>query len=126
MNPELILLVEDDLNLRLSIALILQRAGYTVTTTDCVHTAMDIVQSGDYKLLITDINMPETRNLLQPQVLDIYPSLSIVVLTDQPIPTIENNTEGFQAHYLSKPIAPERLMDCVGSLMGKNGNCDDK
>ncbi len=36
MSPKLIILVEDDSNLRQSIALILQRAGYLVTTTESV------------------------------------------------------------------------------------------
>ena len=52
MNPKLIVLVEDDPNLRQSIALILQRAGYFVTATDCVYKAMDIIQSGNYQLAL--------------------------------------------------------------------------
>ena len=48
MSTQLIILVEDDLNLRQSSALILQRDGYLITTTDCVYKALDIIKSGNY------------------------------------------------------------------------------
>jgi DNA-binding response OmpR family regulator len=122
MSPKLIVLVEDDLNLRQSIALILQRAGYFVTATDCPYKAIDIIQSGNFHLIIADINMPGTRDALLPKVLGLYPDLSIVVLTDQSSSEIEKEGKLLSAQYLIKPIAPERLLDCVGAIMGKHRN----
>ncbi len=122
MNPKLIVLVEDDPNLRQSIALILQRAGYFVTSTDCVYKAMDILQSGNYCMAITDVNIPETRKVFLPTVLGKYPDLSIVILTDQSSSEIEKENKLLSAHYLIKPIAPERLLDCVGTIIGKSNN----
>jgi DNA-binding response OmpR family regulator len=122
MSPRLIILVENDQNLRQSIALILQRAGYIVTATDCVYKAMDMIQSGNYYLIISDINIPETQNVLIPKVLVTYPYLSIVILTDQSSSEIKKKDKLLSAHYLIKPIAPERLLDCVGTIIGKNIN----
>jgi DNA-binding NtrC family response regulator len=122
MRPKRILLIEDDINLCQSLKLILQRAGYIVSTTDCVTTAINIIQNGNYYLIIADINMPETNNLLLPQVLGSYPHLSIVILTDQSALEIEKRNMLLSAHYLIKPIAPERLIDCVGTLIGKNNH----
>lgn len=122
MSPELIILVEDDMNLRQSIALILQRAGYLVTATDCVYKAMDIIQSGKYHLIISDINLPETRNVLLSKALGIYRFMSIVILTDQSILEKENEDKRLSTHYLVKPIAPERLLDCVGTILAKRSN----
>lgn len=122
MSTELIILVEDDANLRQSISLILQRAGYLVTATDCVYKAMDIIQSGKYHLIISDSNLPETRNVLLPKVPGFYPYLSIVILTDQSISEIEKENKRLSAHYLVKPIAPEHLLDCVGTILGKKNN----
>jgi DNA-binding NtrC family response regulator len=119
MSPKFIILVEDDINLRQSIALILQRAGYLVTATDCVYKAMDFIQSRKYNLLISDTNIPETRNMLLPKVLAIYPYLSIVILTDQALQEIEGDDKLLSVQYLHKPIAPERLLDCVGAILGK-------
>ncbi len=120
MSPKLIVLVEDDLNLRQSIALILQRAGYFVTATDCIYKAMNIIEAGNYHLIITDINMPGTRNELLPKVLVNHPNLSIVILTDQSLMENEKEDKLLSAHYLMKPIAPERLLDCVVTIVGKN------
>jgi DNA-binding response OmpR family regulator len=119
MSPKFIILVEDDLNLRQSMALILQRAGYFVTATDCVSKALNFIQAGNYYLIIADINMPETHKLLLPRVLGLYPHLSIVILTDQSDSEIEKGDMLISAHYLIKPIAPERLLDCVVTIMGK-------
>ncbi len=122
MSPKLIILVEDDLNLRQSMALILQRVGYFVTSTDCVTSAMNIIQAGNCHLIIADIDIPDTRTLLLPRILGLYPQLSIVILTDQSSAEIEREDKLLSAHYLIKPIAPERLLDCVVTIMGRNGN----
>ena len=122
MSPKLIVLVEDDLNLRQSIALILQRAGFIVTATDCIYKAMDILQSGNYQLIIADVNISGTQNVLLPKVFGEYPNLSIVLLTDQSTTESDKEDKRETAHYLIKPIAPERLLDCVGTIMGKNNS----
>ena len=124
MNPKLIILVENDLNLRQSIALILLRAGYFVTSTDCGFKAMNIIQAGNFHLLIADINNPDTREILMPKVHVMYPDLSIVILTDQASSEIEKEGKLLSAHYLIKPIAPERLLDCVGTIMGNQNNAE--
>jgi DNA-binding NtrC family response regulator len=113
MNSKLIMLVEDDNNLRGSFALILKRAGYSVTATESPLKAIDLIQASHYKLLISDMNMLATRNVLLPQVLGLYPGLSIVVLTDQASTEVDKGQRLTGAHYLVKPIAPERLLEFV-------------
>ena len=126
MSPKLIILIEDDVNLRQSIALVLQRAGYLVTATDCVYMAMGFIQSRKYNLIIMDNNIPETRKVLLPNVLGISPYLSIVVLTDQSSLESEGEDKLLSAHYLIKPIAPERLLDCVWTILGKQINYNEE
>ncbi len=122
MSPKLIILVENDLNLRQSIALILQRAGFAITATDCVYKALELLGNGDYNMIISDINIPETRDILLPKVPRIYPHLPIVILTDQSIAEVEGESKLSGAHYLVKPVAPERLIDSVGSILGKTND----
>ncbi len=98
--------------------MVLQRAGYFVTATDCVFHAMDMLQSGRYQLVITDTNIPETQHVLLPKLQMNYPKISVVVMTDQPINVSEKESDKDTAHYLIKPIAPERLLDCVGTIIG--------
>ncbi len=114
-----IILVEEDTNLRQSISLILQRAGYFVTSTDNVYSALDLVHYGRYQLIIADSNMPGTLRVLLPNILGNHPYLSIMVLTDNPAPDNETKAKLLSAYYLVKPVAPERLLDYVGMVMDK-------
>ncbi len=118
MSSKLIIVIENDNNLRQSLALVLQRAGYFVTATDCAFHAMDLLQSGRYQLVITDVNIPETQQVLLPQLMNKYPNMPVVVMTDHPIAETEKEDGQLVTHYLIKPIAPERLVDCVGTLIG--------
>jgi DNA-binding NtrC family response regulator len=129
MSSKLIMLVEDDNNLRQSFALILKRAGYSVTATDCVHEALSMIQSSHYQLVISDMNMLATRNVLLPRLSGHYPGLSIVILTDQSSAEVEKEKILNDAYYLIKPIAPERLLEFVqtffavgNKLTGTNSN----
>jgi DNA-binding NtrC family response regulator len=121
MSPKLIVLVEDDVNLRQSIALILQRAGYLVTATDCINRALSIIQSGSYHMLISDMNMPDVRNILIPKILGTHPFLSIVLLTDQSLSEIDKDNKLRSAYYVIKPVAPERLLDYVETILSEKG-----
>ena len=115
MGSKLILLVEDDDNLRHSIALILKRAGYIVTPTECVYKAINLLQSGDYRVVISDLHMNATREILIPRILAAHPQLSLVLLTDHSI--TESEEELPCTYYLTKPIAPERLLDSVQTII---------
>jgi DNA-binding NtrC family response regulator len=119
MNRKLIILVEDDQNLRQSIVLILERAGYDLDATDCVYKAIEIIKSGNYQLVISDLNMPDTDEILLPNLHGIYPYLSNVILTDQSLSGPEKEESRFSDQYLIKPIAPERLLECVGMIINQ-------
>lgn len=117
MNHDLIILFENDLNLRQSIALILQRVGYLVTPTDCVEDAIDLINSRHYHLIISDDNIPEVRTLLLPQIQALRPSMSTIILTDRPTPEINELDHQTNIHYLEKLVAPEQLLDCIASVL---------
>jgi DNA-binding NtrC family response regulator len=118
MSTKSIIVVEDDINLRQSITLILQRAGFLTTATDCVYKAMDILRSGKYHLIISDFDMPEMKNVFLPKLLVNYPSIPIFILTDQSFSEIEGEKR-INAYYLAKPVAPECLVDSVRSILSK-------
>jgi CheY-like chemotaxis protein len=115
MKPKSILLVEDDQNLRQSMLLLINHAGYFVTATDCLSDVMGIMQSGRYKLVIIDLNMPQARSVLLPKIRETHPFISIVLLADHSPTTSDGAVSS--AHYLIKPVAPEFLLDCIDTLM---------
>jgi DNA-binding NtrC family response regulator len=122
MSSKLILLVENDANLRQSLALILERAGYRVTSTDCVAKTLELLNTGHYNLIIFDTNVPETKDILIQKVHLVFPDLPVVSLTDQASNGGESEKKLLHAYYLLKPIAPERLLEVVGSVLKANKN----
>lgn len=119
MCPPIIVLVEDDPNLRQSIALVLRREGYLVTEIDSIGTAQEIIQTGNLQLIIADFDMPKAKNTLLPKVLETFPCPSILIMTSLPASDMNKDEKSLSAHYLTKPIAPERLLDCVGSILAE-------
>jgi two-component system phosphoglycerate transport system response regulator PgtA len=120
MDAKSIVLVEDDMNLRQSIMLMLQRAGYFVSATDNIYNALDLIRFGEYMLIITDMNMPGTSGILLPDIQGNFPYISILVLTDHSSADYEKEGELFNAHYLVKPIAPERLLNFIEVILGNH------
>jgi two-component SAPR family response regulator len=45
-----------------------------------------------------------------------------VILTDQSLAEIDKDYKLRSAHYVIKPVAPERLLDYVETIIGKNNN----
>ena len=58
-----ILVVDDELVIRLSVAYQLMRSGHQVDTAEDGKAAWDVLQSERYDLLITDHNMPKVSGL---------------------------------------------------------------
>ena len=117
MIKHLILVVNCDINLGQSIALILHRAGYLPTIAQSACEAMRHIQSGDFRLVILDSNMDEIKMDLLPKILVGYPNLSILLMTDSPIPKMDQENQLLRAHYLEKPVGPERLLDYVEVIL---------
>jgi DNA-binding NtrC family response regulator len=113
-----VLVVDEDQNLRRSLALILKRAGYMVVTVGQACEALEILRAGNYNLIILDIMAPENRLTLLPAVLCTYPHLSVLVFTAHwsPETALEIEKIGIRAH-LEKPITPGQLLDCVETIL---------
>jgi DNA-binding NtrC family response regulator len=116
--PKSVLVVDDDQNLRHSLALILKRAGYQVTTVGQACEALELLRTGHYNLIILDIATPENRLTLLPAVLCLYPHLSVLVFTAHwsPETALEIEQLGVQAH-LEKPVTPDSLLERVDAIL---------
>jgi two-component system response regulator HydG len=121
-KTRLIILVEYDPNLRQSIAMILHRAGYRVSVTDCLSKADEMLLSGTYNLIIADINIPGFRSSELQEVLGHYPSLPALILTDRSPHDIEVPKYQKSTNYLIKPIEPEILLDSIAVILKKTIN----
>ena len=61
-----ILIVEDDVLANEHLEYILQQAGYEVLSATSADDALELLEDGaDVRLIVTDINLPGTRNGLK-------------------------------------------------------------
>jgi two-component system, OmpR family, response regulator len=117
-SPGSVLIVDEDKNLRRSLALVLKRANFLVATVGRACEALEALRTGNYNLIILDIMTPDNRLTLLPSVLCLYPHLSVLVFTAQwsPETSLEIEQLGIRAH-LQKPVTPRQLLDCVDAIL---------
>jgi DNA-binding response OmpR family regulator len=113
-----ILIVDDDRNLRQSMALILRRDDYQVDTAGSAAEALSNLERAKYDLAICDMMMPDDSSILLPRILTLYPCLPILVLTVQKSPETELEGQHKGRHVrLVKPVTPETLLEWVKSIL---------
>src|SRR4029453_2304200 len=83
--PGQILIIDDEASLRQTLARILQRDGYEVTTVASGLEGLSIVQQHAFDLVYLDIRMPDMNGLdvlksIHPQ----FPELPVILFTAQP------------------------------------------
>ncbi len=113
-----ILVVDDDPNLRETLALILQQAGYRVAVADSAEAALKCLKQGNYALAFLDVKMPGRDGLsLLPEIRQLYPGLPVLILsayvpTDSERRIWEKNASG----YLTKPVEPTAILAQIATL----------
>jgi DNA-binding NtrC family response regulator len=113
-----VLIVDSDLNLRLSLSLTLKRAGYLVTTVGFACEAVERVETGNYDLFILDMAPIENRLTLLRAILRQFPNISVLAITAKGSPetTSEIKAPGISAQ-LEKPVTGKSLMECVDIIL---------
>jgi two-component system alkaline phosphatase synthesis response regulator PhoP len=114
-----ILIIDDEPNLRRSLGLILQRAGYTITTASNAAEAIQLLRAGAYDLTFLDIKLPDQNGIqLLPQIKDLYPDMPIIILTAHAtLDTAIGAVRLGARDYLLKPIDPESILSRVENIL---------
>ncbi len=125
MNPaSSILLIDDEDNLRRTLALILQRAGYRVTTAASAREALQALEAGAFDLAFLDLRMPEVDGLtLMPKLRQQCPGLPVLIITAHA--SLETAIEAVRQgarDYLIKPVDPEQLLARVQQVLAERQN----
>ncbi len=113
-----ILIIDDEPKLARSLALILQRTGYRVTTAGTAREGLQFLQAGAFDLVFLDIKLPDQSGIqLLPQIRHLYPDMPVVILTAHA--SLETAIEAVRAgasDYLLKPIDPEAIIARVNKI----------
>ncbi len=116
-----ILIIDDEPNLRRSLGLILQRAGYAITGAPDAAEALHLLQAGAFDLVFLDIKLPDQNGIqLLPQIRELYPDMPVLILTAHA--TLETAIGAVRLgarDYLLKPIDPESIISRVDSILNE-------
>jgi DNA-binding response OmpR family regulator len=114
-----ILIIDDEPNLRRSLVLILQRAGYSAITAANAGEALKLLQTGSYELAFLDLKLPDLNGIeLLPQIKELYPEMPVLILTAHA--TLDTAIEAVRLgarDYLLKPIDPDNILYRVESIL---------
>lgn len=122
-EPTRVLLVEDDENLRRTLADVLADEGYAVAQTASAEGAAELVGAAAFDLAILDVMLPDGDGYTLCQRLKgLRPALAVLMLTAR---TLEDDlVRGFDAgadDYLKKPYRLRELLVRVRALARRGG-----
>jgi DNA-binding NtrC family response regulator len=114
-----ILIIDDEVNLRRTLGLILQREGYRVTMAANVQEARQCLQADSFSLVFLDLKMPDANGLtLLPELREQYPHLPVLVLTaHDKLDAALEAIQGGAREYLLKPIDPTVIIQRVKEVL---------
>jgi two-component system, OmpR family, alkaline phosphatase synthesis response regulator PhoP len=114
-----ILIVDDELILRQTLARILQHAGFEVTTAENGEQGLAFLETTNFDLVYLDIRMP---GLAGSEVLGLihasHPSLPVILFTAQP--DINSAMEAIRngaTDYLVKPLKPDVIIERTKTIL---------
>jgi len=112
---ETILVVDDEKNYLVVLRAFLSEEGYETLTADSAHEALEIVESTDLDLVLTDMKMPSMDGIeLLRRIKEIVPDLPVVMMTAYG--TVEKAVEAMQLgafNFIQKPFENQTLKQIV-------------
>ena len=131
MSQGRVLVVDDEVEVRQSVRLILSKAGYDVDEAEDPEAGVAMVKSGHSALplsaIITDLNMPKINEIIViPYLRSQFPSCPIIVLSGSAkMERASNMFKQAGIEFLAKPIDQERLLFSVKKALSE-GKSKDK
>jgi two-component system chemotaxis response regulator CheY len=118
-----ILTVDDSASIRLTTRVALSNAGYTVTEAVDGVDGIAKLQSGQFDLIVTDLNMPNMDGLTMIRELRKIPScmgVPVIFLTTESDQELKQEAKSAGATgWLTKPFDPESLVKIVRKVLGR-------
>ena len=114
-----ILVVDDEVNLRHTVARVLQRAGFEVTTAASGKEGLILLSQQTFDLVYMDIRMPDMTGLETLQAINAnYPKLPVILFTGQPdLHSAVSALRQGAIDYLQKPLKPELIIERAKTVL---------
>lgn len=123
-DKKLVLVIDDEINIQLTLSHILTRAGFQVMTLVNDEGSISKVLTRQIDLVIIDFDK-EARESECPlsRIRKKLADVPLIVLTHDPVEELVNCARKFERCVLIvKPIDPQTILDAVSRMLGKNGN----
>jgi len=125
-TTDLVLVVDDDADIREAIRRIVTRCGYSALTASDARTALRVAQAANdpIRLLLTDVWMPGdvSASTLAEQLAGLSAGLRVVYISGLPKEVaVGKGLVGADATFLEKPFTPARLAETIRATLGDNG-----
>lgn len=117
-----ILIIDDEANLRQTLARILNRAGLQVTTAENGRQGLALLDQQAFDLVYMDIRMPDMGGLEALKLISArFPQIPVVLFTAQPdLNTAVEALRNGATDYLLKPLKPEQIIERTRSILTKS------
>ncbi len=125
-----ILVVDDDAEVRATLAETLRRWGYDVVTAEDGRQALITIDRHRFDLIVTDLELPRLNGIrLLQQLRDRGPEPPVIVITG--CGTVEKAVEAMKAgalDFIQKPFPLEVLQEVAASVLGRErkGGLEDR
>ena len=118
-SPPLILVVDDDANIRQSLAEVLQLEHFTVRLAGDGREAVRQFLEGPPDLMLLDLNMPDINGWQAFQIMaEMYPFVPVIVITARPGQTRRAAEAGIDM-LLEKPLHIPTLLENIRRLLAR-------
>ncbi len=114
-----LLIVDDEKSIRLTLGEFLRREGHAVVTAEDTETAVGLLESEQFDVVVTDIILPGLCGLeLLRRIKEAAPEVPVIVMTGEP--SIETAAEAVRSgalDYLAKPIGKHAVLRAVNHAL---------
>ena len=112
-----VLVVDDDADVRWTVAEVLRSAGFSVAEAEDGEIALGLLSTGRYRMVLLDLRMPHRGGVsLIEAVKDVPP---VVVHSAYALDAAERERLGDRVvEYLHKPVSPQKLLRAVEAVLG--------
>ena len=116
-----ILIIDDEATLRQTLARILQRAGFAVTTAAGGREGLELIRQQSFDLVYMDIRMPDISGLeILKSIHNDLPELPVILFTAQPdLHSAVDALRSGASDYLLKPLKPADIIERTNALFAK-------
>jgi two-component system, NtrC family, response regulator AtoC len=114
-----ILVVDDELNMRLVLSAMLKKEGYDVSTASNGREALKVLLQDDVDVVVTDLKMPELDGMgLLEQIMDQYPAMPVIIITAHgTVTTAVNALKKGAFDYITKPFEQDDLKNVISKAV---------